>query len=185
MSTRTRSSSGGAGRLDELDESGEGLLEARGRSGAEKLDDLLLDVREHRVHNRLEFARPLREEEACSARVVRGGPACDEAVAFQETCHRRHGLLAQTCAACKLAESEAVFLEERDEQGAVRRTHLGEARVSEAMFEDLVPASAREREQVAGIGAVSCHLRVRARRRRRGSAGLGPRAAASRSDARR
>ena len=59
-----------ADRLAELNEIGEGLLEQCGRFGAEDLRDLLIELGEYRLYDRLEASRPSGEEESCCAGVV-------------------------------------------------------------------------------------------------------------------
>jgi hypothetical protein len=119
--------------------------------GGERGPKKCVELAEHPLDDGLEATRPRCQvnERRPSVRRVRRSP--NEAVALEQADHRRHRLLAQPGAGGELAHPQAVLLEEGDEQRAVRRTDLREARVAEPLGQQLVPALRRLREQEAEV----------------------------------
>lgn len=75
----------------------------------------------------------------------------DELVPLHESDERRDRLLAQACPARELAHAEAVLVEEREQDGSVRRTHLRVSRCDELRVEKLVPALRGLGQQIAEV----------------------------------
>jgi hypothetical protein len=90
----------------------------------------------------------LRQPDPERSPVPRIALSTDEPAALDEADERRHRLLAEAGTGRKLAHSQAVLLEEREEDRSVRRADVAEATRPEALVEQLVPALRGLGEQV-------------------------------------
>jgi hypothetical protein len=120
-----------------------GGREARGDAALESFEDALGDGPER--------ARARAQVDANRTLILLVATTADELVPLHESDERRDRLLAQACPARELAHAEAVLVEEREQDGSVRRTHLRVSRCDELRVEKLVPALRGLGQQIAEV----------------------------------